>query len=73
MKYSLYFQINNNEPELQGIFSELEKAYKHISKLIEEKSSITYTETWRFWKKDGVTYIDYGAHNVFYMIKEVEC
>lgn len=72
-RYNLYFQLNGKDPELQGKFDTKQEALDAIRKLIEEKSSITYTETWRFWKKDGVTYIDYGAHNAFYMIKEVEC
>lgn len=73
IRYHLYFQINDKAPGLQGEFDTKQEALDAIRKLIDEKSSVTHTDLWRFWDKSGVTYVDYGAHNAFYMIKEVEC
>ncbi|MGT2800838.1 hypothetical protein [Streptococcus marmotae] len=71
MTYNLYFQINDKEPEFQGQFNTEKEAIYAVRKIVDEKSSVTHTDTWRFWNKDGVTYIDYGAHNARYIIEEV--
>lgn len=69
--YKLYFRINNNEPELQGTFATGAEAEKHMQYLIDTKSRI---KSWyiRKLQRDGYWLYDYGAHNAFYMIKEVE-
>lgn len=71
MVYNLYFQINDKEPKLQGTFGTEQEALDTIRKLIDEKSSVTHTDLWRFFNKNGRTYIDYGAHNAKYIIEEV--
>lgn len=70
MKYNLYFQINDNKPELQGTFDTYDEALKYMEQLIKEKSRIRNTGLRRYWRKDGVVRIDYGAHNALYLIEE---
>lgn len=71
MKYNLFFTLNQNEPELQGIFDTIEEAEKHMLLLIDTKSRI---KSWYIRKSahDDCIRYDYGAHNAFYEIKEVE-
>ena len=69
--FELYFQINDNEPELQSAFDTKAEAEKYIQRLIDSRSRI---KSWYIRKiqRDGYWLYDYGAHNAFYMIKEVE-
>ena len=71
MTFELYFQINDNEPELQSVFDTKAEAEKHMQRLIDSKSRI---KSWyiREIRHEGYWLYDYGAHNAFYMIKEVE-
>ena len=71
MTFELYFQINDNEPELQSVFDTKAEAEKHMQRLIDSKSRI---KSWyiREIQHDGYWLYDYGAHNAFYMVKEVE-
>lgn len=71
MTFELYFQINDNEPELQSVFDTKAEAEKYMQRLIDSKSRI---KSWYIRKiqRDGYWLYDYGAHNAFYMIKEVE-
>lgn len=71
MTFELYFQINDNEPELQSAFDTKAEAEKYMQRLIDSKSRI---KSWYIRKiqRDGYWLYDYGAHNAFYMIKEVE-
>lgn len=69
--YGLYFKTNNNKPVLQGTFDTEAEAEKHMQYLIDTKSRI---KSWyiRKLQRDGYWLYDYGSHNAFYMIKEVE-
>lgn len=70
LKYKLFFTLNQNEPELQGIFDTIEEAEKHMQLLIDTKSRIKSWYIRKTVRVKGITY-DYGAHNAFYEIKEV--
>lgn len=69
--FELYFQINDNEPELQSAFDTKAEAEKHMQRLIDSKSRI---KSWyiREIQHDGYWLYDYGAHNAFYIVKEAE-
>ncbi|HHT7803002.1 TPA: hypothetical protein ACT2HZ_000551 [Streptococcus suis] len=69
--FELYFQINDNKPELQGTFDTEAEAEKYMQHLIDSKSRI---KCWYIRKiqRDGYWLYDYGARNAFYTIKEVE-
>ena len=71
MTFELYFQINDNEPELQSVFDTKAEAEKHMQRLIDSKSRI---KSWyiREIQHDDHWVYDYGAHNAFYIVKEVE-
>ena len=71
MTFELYFQINDNEPEIQSAFDTKVEAEKYMQRLIDSKSRI---KSWYIRKiqRDGYWLYDYGAHNAFYMIKEAE-
>ncbi len=69
--YKLYFRINGNEPDLQGTFDTEAEAEEYMQHLIDTRSRI---KSWYIRKiqREGYWLYDYGAHNAFYMIKEVE-
>ncbi|HEM3698928.1 TPA: hypothetical protein U1C85_002014 [Streptococcus suis] len=69
--YELHFKINNNKPVLQGTFDTEAEAEEYMQHLIDTKSRI---KSWyiRKLQRDGYWWYDYGAHNAFYTIKEVE-
>ena len=69
--FELYFQLNDNEAELQGAFDTKAEAEKHMQLLIDARSRI---KSWYIRKVQckGYWLYDYGAHNAFYLIKEVE-
>ena len=69
--FELYFQINDNEPELQSAFDTKAEAEKHMQRLIDSRSRI---KSWYIRKiqRDGYWLYDYGARNAFYMVKEIE-
>lgn len=69
--YNLYFQINQKAPELQGTFETEDEALEYMEYLIKTKSSIPNRFYRRFWESDGMTKVDYGAHNAFYLIEEI--
>ena len=69
--FELYFKINYNEPELQSVFDTKAEAEKHMQRLIDSKSRIKSLYI-REIQHDGYWLYDYGAHNAFYMVKEVE-
>lgn len=70
LKYKLFFTLNQNEPELQGIFDTIEEAEKHMQLSIDTKSRIKSWYIRKTVRGKVITY-DYGAHNAFYEIKEV--
>lgn len=70
MKYRAIFKINGIEKALKTCdsFEEAKKCcFSHRENYSTVKSSI-----YREWKRGNVTTIDYGAHNAFYKIKEIE-
>ena len=70
MEYKLYFKINGKEKFLKE-FSNYDDAFNYSVKHREKNSTIE-SHYIRMFKKNNIFKLDYGAHNAFYLIKEIE-
>lgn len=69
MKYQVFWKNNDREVP-HGTYSTQEVAMQSIYAWWDKHGfEPRYV---RSWTKDGVMWIDYGYHNAFYLIKEVE-
>lgn len=69
MKYRAIFKINGVEKPL-ATFNSYDEAYQHCMEHRKKNSTLECFYV-RVIKKDNVTTLDYGAHNAFYKIEEI--